>query len=126
MRRVAVAAALALTVLQTACGGTAPSGIQGLLWLVGGRPPGLNQPTSGTVSVYPAPGEGEASLDDLAIAVSATAEIGVDPTGEFRVRLSPGVYIVTADMVGGHACEPQRVEVRAGRYTEVTIICSIR
>ncbi len=91
-----------------------------------GRPPGLNQPTSGTVSVYPAPGEGEASLDDLAIAVSATAEIGVDPTGEFRVRLSPGVYIVTADMVGGHACEPQRVEVRAGRYTEVTIICSIR
>jgi hypothetical protein len=126
MRRVAVAGALALTVLQTACGGADPSGIQGLLWLVGGRPPGLNQPTRGSVTVYPVTGEGEVSLDDLAIAVGAIAEIEVEASGEFRVRLSPGVYIVTARMVGGHACQSQRVEVGAGRYTEVTIVCSIR
>ena len=103
-----------------ACGGSqAPSGIDGLLQVTGAPYPGLAQPSAGTVVVYPA--EGEGSLGNQPIGVEPFAELAVDMTGEFRIGLPPGTYMLAAQVVGGYAWLMQPVEVNAGEYTPITI-----
>ena len=127
MRRMLVAGTLALAVVVAACGGNDdPSGIDGLLWVVGGRYPGLDQPTAGKVSVYPATAEGEGTLLSQPVGVEPIAELAVGSTGEFRISLPPGTYLLAAQMVGGYAWWTQWVEVNPGGYTPITITCYIR
>jgi hypothetical protein len=127
MRRMLVAGALALAVMVAACGGNDdPSGIDGLLRVSGGLFPGLDQPTAGTVSVYPATAEGEEPLLNQPVGVEPIAELAVDSTGEFRISLPPGTYLVAAQMGGGYAWWTQWVEVDPGGYTPITITCYIR
>jgi hypothetical protein len=135
MRRMLVAGTLALAVVVAACGGNeVPSGIDGLLWVTGGRGPGLDQPTAGTVSVYPATAEGEEPLLNQPVGVEPIAELAVDSTGEFRISLPPGTYLLAAQMVGGYTWWTvggytwwtQWVEVNPGGYTPITITCYIR
>lgn len=125
MRGMFVAGTLALAVVLAACGGNDnPSGIDGLLWVTGGRR--LDQPTAGTVTVYPATAEDEGPLLNQPVGVEPIAELAVDSTGEFRISLPPGMYLLAADMVGGHACEAQGVEVNPRRYAAITVTCYIR
>jgi hypothetical protein len=127
MRRILVAGTLALAVVVAACGGNDdPSGVDGLLRVIGGPYPGLDQATAGTVSVYPATAEGEGPLLNQPVGVESIAELAVDSTGEFRISLPPGTYLLAARMVGGRAWETQWVEVNPGGYTPITITCYIR
>ena len=124
MRRILVAGTLALVVVVAACGGNdEPSGVDGLLRVIGSAYPGLDQPTAGTVLVYPARAEGEAPLVNQPVGVEPFAELAVDATGEFRISLPPGTYLLAAQMVGGYAWSMQRVEVNPGKYTPITITC---
>ena len=127
MRGMFFAGTLALAVVLAACGGNDnPSGVEGVLWVVGGPYPGLDQATAGTVSVYPAMADGEVPLVSQPPGAETIAEAAVDSTGEFLISLPPGMYLLAADMVGGHACEAQGVEVNPGRYAAITITCYIR
>ncbi|MEX1208539.1 MAG: hypothetical protein WD652_01090 [Acidimicrobiia bacterium] len=127
MRRMLVAGSLALAVVVAACGGNGdPSGIDGLLWVTGGRYPGLDQATAGTVKVFPVTAEGDESLINQLVRVEPIAALAVDSTGEFRITMPPGRYLLAAQMVGGHACETPWVEVNSGGYTSITITCHIR
>ncbi len=123
----ALGAELDLTGLPSACGGDeGPSRVEGILWVVGGRHPGLDQPTAGIVWVYPDTADSEAPPVGRPLGAEPITESAVDSTGEFVIHLPPGTYVLAADMVGGHACEPQVVEVGEGRCASVTITCHIR
>jgi hypothetical protein len=124
MRRL-VGALVALALLAGCSGKAAPSGIEGVLRQVGGPAPGFDRPTAGTVMVYPDAGEGDGWLIVELPGVEPVAKSGVDSTGEFHLDLPSGAYLLTAVFVGGYPCGAQRVEVKAGRYTEATVTCPI-
>ena len=124
MRRMLVAGPVALMVAVAACGGShEPSGVDGLLQVIGAAYPGLDRATAGTVLVYPATAEGEGPLGNQPIGLEPFAELAVDLTGEFRISLPPGTYLLAAQVVDGHAWSTQRVEVKPGEYTPITITC---
>ena len=126
MRRMLVAETLALAVVVAACGGeAAPSGVEGVLHQVGGPAPGFDRPTAGTVTVYPDTGEGEGQLIVELTGGEPVARFGTDSTGEFRIDLPPGTYLLTAVFVQGYPCSAQRVEVEAGQYPDITVTCPI-
>lgn len=123
----ALGAELDLAGLPNACGGEdGPSRVEGVLWVVGGRYPGVNRPTAGTVWVYPETTDGSVPPEGRPLGVAPIVESSVDATGQFVTHLPPGTYLLAADMAGGHACEAQVVEVSEGRCSPVTITCSIR
>ena len=74
----------------------------------------------------PARAEGEGTLLSQPVGVEPIAELAVDSTGEFRISLPPGTYLLAAQMVGGYAWWTQWVEVNPGGYTPITITCYIR
>lgn len=117
---------LDLVDLPGACSGDdGPSRVEGILWVAGGPPPGLDQPTAGIVWVYPDTAGSVTSPIGRPLSEPIT-ESAVDSTGEFVIHLPPGTYVLAADMVGGHVCESQVVEVGEGGCTPVTITCHIR
>ena len=125
--RRALTAAAAVVLALAACGGEAgPSGVEGVLRRVGGPAPGVDRPTAGTVTVYPDAGEGDGQLIVELTGVEPVARFGTDSTGEFRVDVPPGTYLLTAVFVQGYPCLAQRVEVEAGQYPDITITCPIR
>ena len=75
--------------------------------------------------MYPDTGEGDGWLIVELPGVEPVARLGVDSTGEFHMDLPSGAYLLTAVFVGGYPCGAQRVEVEAGRYTEVIVTCPI-
>lgn len=84
----------------------------------GGPAGGLGGPLSGTVTVS-AHNSGRSAI---------TAPI--DATGEFRVRLAPGRYTLTAIAPRERPCHagptpPQRAVVAAGRLTRVKLVCPV-
>jgi hypothetical protein len=112
--------------LLAACGGqAAPSGVEGVLRQVGGPAPGFDRATAGTVTVYPDTGEGDGSLIVELTGVEPVARGGASSTGEFRIDLPAGTYLLAAVFVQGYPCLAQRVEVKAGQYTAVTVTCPI-
>jgi hypothetical protein len=124
VRRTLTAAAVVLAL--AACGGeTGPSGVEGVLRQIGGPAPGFDRPTAGTVTVYPDTGEGDGQLIVELIGVEPVARFGTDSTGEFRIDLPPGTYLLTAVFVQGHPCSAQRVEVEVGQYPVITVTCPI-
>ena len=124
MRHTLVAGTLALAVVVAACGGNDElSGVEGRLRVIGNAYPGVDQATAGTVVVYPAAAEDEAPLVSQPIGVEPIAEVAVDSTGEFRVSLPPGTYLLAAQVVGGYAWSTQPVDVNPGEYTDVIITC---
>ena len=124
MRRL-VAAWFVLASLS-ACGGqAAPSRVAGVLRQVGGPAPGFDRPTAGTLTVYPDAGEGEGWLIVELTGVEPLARAGTSSTGEFRIDLPPGTYLLAAVFVQGYPCLAQRVEIKAGQYTAVTVTCPI-
>ena len=113
-----------MAVVVAACvGNDEPSGVDGLLRVIGSAYPGVDQPTAGTVLVYPATAEREFPVVNQPVGVEPFAELAVDATGEFRINLPPGTYMLAARTVSGHAWSMQLVEVNPGEYTPMTITC---
>jgi len=75
--------------------------------------------------VYPDAGEGEGWLIVELTGVEPLARAGTSSTGEFRIDLPPGTYLLAAVFVQGYPCLAQRVEIKAGQYTAVTVTCPI-
>jgi hypothetical protein len=124
MRRRLVTGTVALAVLVAACGGhNEPSGVDGQLRVIGAAYPGVYQATAGTVLVYPATAEGEWPVVNQPLGVEPFAELAVDATGEFRISLAPGTYMLAAQVVGGYSWTMQRVEIDPGEFTPITITC---
>jgi hypothetical protein len=121
MRRTLVAGTLALVVVVACSGSDEPSGVDGRLRVIGSAYPGVDHATAGTVLVYPA--EDEFPVVNQPVGVEPFAELGVDATGEFRISLPPGTYMLAARTVSGYAWSMQRVEVNPGEYTPMTITC---
>ena len=124
MRRMLVAGTLALAVVVVACSGSdEPSGVDGRLRVIGSAYPGVDQATAGTVLVYPAPAEDVLPVVNQPVGVEPFAELAVDATGEFRISLPPGTYMLAARTVSGYAWSMQLVEVNPGEHTPITITC---
>jgi hypothetical protein len=129
MRRILVVGTVALAVAVAACGGDAEaSGVDGRLQVIGSAYPGVNQATAGTVVVYPAGAElvypaGAESPPVPPLGLDPFAELAVDATGEFRISLAPGTYLLAAKAVGGYVWATQLVEVNPGQFTSITITC---
>lgn len=125
-RRVALvlAAAAAATGPVTACSGGADgdpagrSGVRGTVVVDAGCPPTVEERACPT-------GPLAARLEFVAVDGRApVAEVDTAPDGTFSVVLPPGDYEVRAEDAGGApgaSADPVTVEVRAGRFTELTV-----
>ncbi len=119
-------AALVALVLLAACGGeAAPSGVVGVLEMVGGPAPGFTWPTAGTLWAYPDTVESEGFLLGELPGVEPLAKFGANSSGEFSGDLPPGTYLLTAVASQGISCMAQRIQVKAGQYTRVTVACPV-
>jgi hypothetical protein len=122
MRRL-VGTSVALVVLVACSGHAAPSGVAGALEIVGGPAPGFTWRTAGTVWVYPDTGESEGLLIAELPSAEPLAKFGAGSSGEFSGDLPPGTYLLTAVRSQGYPCVAQRIQVKVGQYTRVTVDC---
>jgi hypothetical protein len=88
--------------------------------LVGGPPPGMFQPLSGTVTITHTPPVDEPSGTD-----PITVEVGED--GMFSTQLPPGRYSLVgiSPSVGGVVCSGGPVEVGASTSTVADVQCPL-
>jgi hypothetical protein len=111
-RCLVIAALVALTTLSLSSCGTAArsvnSGVQGMAMIAGGPAPGSPRPEPGVAIVVH-----EGDLHGTIV-----ARTKADPSGAFRVDLSPGTY--TLIEVSGAAVS-QTVIVEPGKYVTVTL-----
>ena len=102
--------ALAMLALSS-CGTAAPSahsGVQGMAMIAGGPAPGSPQPEPGVaIAVH------EGDLHGTIV-----ARTKADPSGAFKVDLSPGTYAL---IEGSDAAVSQTVTVEPGKYVTVTL-----
>ena len=120
--------ALALSLL-VGCGQQAPTGSSRVQQGIVGRVHlGPQCPVERSGHPCPdKPGEGAAvtvtkeGSEDLGASAPVVARTTTDPDGDFRVRLTPGTYVVTAD--AGMSCEPVTTRVTSGADSKVDIEC---
>jgi hypothetical protein len=110
--RLVIAPLIALAMLSLSSCGTAArsahSGVQGMAMIAGGPAPGSPRPEPGVaIAVH------EGNLHGTIV-----ARTKADPSGAFKVDLSPGTYtlIETSD-----AAVSQTVTVKPGKYVSVTL-----
>lgn len=125
MRRTLTAAAAVVLALAACSREAGPTGVEGVLRQVGGPAPGFDRPTAGTVTLYPDTGEGAGQLIVELTRVEPVARLGTASTGEFRIGVPPGTYLLTAVFVQGYPCLAQRLEVEVGQYLRITVTCPI-
>lgn len=100
--------------------------IVGQYRLTGGPAPGLNQPVTGTIWVYP----GVVELSGLPQAKPITqAQAGAD--GDFSVSLKPGTFSLigsgqSTSLTATSGCGgPVLVDVKASSRTNINVVCSV-
>ena len=99
------------TLSLSACGTAAPSarsGVQGMAMIAGGPAPGSPRPEPG-VAIAVHEGDRHGAI---------VARTKADPSGAFKVDLSPGTYTLTE--VSG-AAVAQTVVVEPGKFVTVTL-----
>ena len=112
LQRLVIAPLVALAMLSlSSCGAAAPSahsGVQGMAMLAGGPAPGSPRPEPGVaIAVH------EGDLHGTIV-----ARTKADPSGAFKVALSPGIYTL---IEASDAAESQTVVVEPGKYVTVTL-----
>lgn len=112
LRCIATATLVALAVLTlSSCGAAARpahSGVQGMAMLAGGPAPGSPRPEPGVaIAVHKGGLHG-----------TIVARTTADPSGAFKVDLSPGTYTLVE--ISGAAVS-QTVSVEPGKYVTVTL-----
>ena len=111
-RGLVIAPLVALAMLSlSACGTAGPSahgGVQGMAMIAGGPAPGSPRPEPGVAIVVH-----EGDLHGTIV-----ARTKADPSGAFKVDLSPGTYTLIG--VSGAAVS-QTVTVEPGKYVTVTL-----
>jgi hypothetical protein len=111
-RRFVITPLVALAMLSLSSCGTAAqsahSGVQGVAMIAGGPAPGSPRPEPGVAIVVH-----EGDLHGTIV-----ARTKADPSGAFKVDLSPGAYTL---IEGSDAAQPQTVTVEPGKYVTVTL-----
>lgn len=120
-RRRLVISGLIVSLAMTGCTSkshtsAAQGTVTGMIRLVGGPPPGVNEPVPGTVSVF--------TSADLVGKAIATAQAST--SGSFTVRLSPGTYYLAATSPRYSSCNALRaVVITTGGRVQADVICNV-